>query len=108
MHSPEDYIKTVLGDFDGKEKGTRERQLNWWAAQFAGSSLAEITADRISRARDALATETFARGKPRTNRKTGVITPPKEYRRTGATLNRYIACLSHALSFAVRERRISP
>jgi integrase len=32
--------------------------------------------------------------------------PPKKYKRTGATVNRYIACLSHALSFAVKERRL--
>jgi integrase len=102
----EDYIRTVIAEFDAKEKATRERQLKWWAAQFSGLSLAEITADRISRARDVFATETFTRGKPRTNRKTGVVTSPKEYRRTGATVNRYIACLSHALSFAVKERRL--
>jgi hypothetical protein len=67
---------------------------------------AEMTVDRISQARDALANETFTRGKPRANKKTGVVTPPKEYTRTGATVNRYIGCLSHALSFAVKERRL--
>jgi hypothetical protein len=39
----EDYIKTVLAEFDGKEKATRKRQLQWWAARFAGLSLAELT-----------------------------------------------------------------
>jgi hypothetical protein len=96
----------VLAEFDGKEKATRERQLKWWAARFAGLSLAEISADRISQERDALATETFTRGKPQTNKKTGMVIPPKEYTRTGATVNRYIASLSHALSFAVKERRL--
>ncbi|MGH8202442.1 MAG: tyrosine-type recombinase/integrase, partial [Steroidobacteraceae bacterium] len=28
------------------------------------------------------------------------------YKRSGGTVNRYIACLSHALSFAVKERRL--
>jgi integrase len=101
-----DYVKTVLAEFDAKEKTTRERQLKWWSEKFAGLSLAEITADRISQARDALATETFTRGKPHKDRKTGKMLPPKEFKRTGATLNRYIACLSHALSFAVKERRL--
>jgi integrase len=101
-----DYVETVLAEFDAKEKATRVRQLDWWAKQFAGLTLAEITADRISQARDQLGAETFTRGKPQKNRKTGEVVPPKEYKRTGATTNRYIATLSHACSFAVRERRL--
>ena len=102
----QDYIETVLAEFDDKEKTTRVRQLEWWAKQFAGLSLAEVTADRISKARDALAADTFTRGKPRVRKRTGETVAPKEYKRTGATLNRYIATLSHALSFAVKERRL--
>ncbi len=101
-----DYTETVLAEFDEKERSTRTRQLKWWAEQFAGLALAEITADAISKARDRLAAETFTRGKPRKDRKTGETIPPKEYKRSGGTVNRYIACLSHALSFAVKERRL--
>jgi len=105
----EDYTATVLneaGRFDDKERVTRGRQLAWWADQFKGATLAEITADRVSKARDKLASETFARGKARTNRKTGEVTQPKQHQRSGATVNRYIAALSHAFSFAVKERRL--
>jgi integrase len=101
-----DYAEIVLLEFDAKEKATRIRQLAWWAKQFDGLTLAEITADRISQARDRLAAETFTRGKPRKNKKTGEMVPPKEYKRTGATTNRFIATLSHACSFAVKERRL--
>lgn len=101
-----DYVETVLAEFDDKEKDRRTRQLDWWAKQFSGLSLAEITADVVSKGRDACAAETFTRGKPRTNKKTGEVTPPKEYKRSGSTVNRYIAALSHALSFAVKERRL--
>ena len=38
-----DYTETVLAEFDEKERATRMRQLNWWAEQFAGLALAEIT-----------------------------------------------------------------
>jgi integrase len=69
-------------------------------------SLAEITPDRISQARDKLAAETFTRGKPRKDRKSGELIAPKQYKRTGATVNRYIATLSHLFSFAVKERRL--
>lgn len=101
-----DYTETVLVECDKKEREKRTRQLNWWAGQFGGLSLAEVTSDRISKARDLLATEKFTRGKPRTDKKTGAITAPKQYKRSGATVNRYMATLSHALSFAVKERRL--
>ncbi|HJS88960.1 MAG TPA: site-specific integrase [Steroidobacteraceae bacterium] len=101
-----DYTETVLAEFDKKERATRTRQLKWWAEQFAGLALAEITADRISQARDRLSAETFTRGKPRKDKKTGEVIAPKAHKRSGGTVNRYIACLSHALSFAVKERRL--
>ena len=102
-----DYSETVLAEFDVKERQTRERQLGWWSQQFAGLSLAEITADRISKARDQLSIETFSRGRRQKQPDGGAgKPPPKEYRRSGATVNRYIAALSHVLSFAVKDRRL--
>lgn len=101
-----DYTETVLVDCEDTEREKRTRHLDWWAGQFGELSLAEITADRISKARDLLAAEKFTRGKPRVNKKTAEVTPPKEYKRSGATVNRYMATLSHALSFAVKERRL--
>jgi integrase len=101
-----EYTETHLAEFDQTERAQRTRQLKWWADQFGDIRLAELTADRIAQARDKLAAETFTRGKPHTNKKTGVVTPPKHYKRSGATVNRYLATLSHALSFAVRERRL--
>ena len=86
-----DYIETVLAEFDEVQRAARTLQLTWWSKQFAGKSVAEITADAISKARDACATETFTRGKPRKDKATGEIIAPKEYRRSGATVNRYIA-----------------
>ena len=90
-----DYAETVLAEFDEVQRAARTLQLNWWSKQFAGKSVAEITADAVSKARDACAAETFTRGKPRKDKKTGEIIPPKGYRRSGATVNRYIATLSH-------------
>jgi integrase len=101
-----DYAETVLTEFDPGERATRIRQLAWWGAQFGDLRLSELSADRISQARDKLAAETFTRGKPHTNKKTGVVTAPKQYKRSGSTVNRYLATLSHALSFAVKERRL--
>jgi len=101
-----DYVETVLGEFASKERLTRERQLAWWSEQFAGLSLADVTPYRISKARDKLAAETFSRGRPQKHPETGELVPPREFKRSGSTVNRYIAALSHALSFAVKERRL--
>ena len=101
-----DYVETVLAEFPDKERLTRERQLAWWSEQFAGLSLADVTPDRISKARDQLAAQTFRRGRPQKRPQTGELIPPKEFKRSGSTVNRYIAALSHALSFAVKERRL--
>lgn len=45
-------------------------------------------------------------GRRRVRSRTGELLAPKEHRRSGVTVNRYIAALSHALSFAVKERRL--
>ena len=66
-----DYIEAILSDFDETQRTARTRQLEWWAKQFAGLSLAEITPDTISKARDACAAETFTRGKPKPDKETG-------------------------------------
>src|ERR1044072_619733 len=70
-----DYTETVLAEFSEKERTARVGQLEWGAKKFGGLSLAEVTADRISKARDVLAAETFTRGKSRTNKKTGELIP---------------------------------
>jgi hypothetical protein len=95
-----DYAETLLAEFDTKEKTTRIRQLGWWSKKFSGLSLVEIMADRISQARDKLGAEKFTRGQPHKDN-TGQIIPPKDYKRSGATVNRYVATLSHLFSFAV-------
>jgi hypothetical protein len=51
-----------------------------------------------------ISAETFTRGKPRKDPNTGLMIEPKEYKRSGATVNRYLAALSHALSRRVRAQ----
>jgi integrase len=101
-----DYAATVLAEFDDVQRANRMQQLGWWAEQFKGLTLAEITPDRVSKARDACAAETFTRGKAHVDKKSGETIQPKAYKRSGATVNRYIAALSHLFSFAVKERRL--
>jgi integrase len=100
------YRETVTMDWPEPAKSARERHLKWWEDRFAGLTLAEITADRIVEARDALAAEKFTRGKPHKNRKTGVVTAPAEYARSPATCNKYLIVLARVLNLAVKEWRL--
>jgi len=102
----ESYIDEALpamGDEEDKQRKTREQQVNWWAKQFKGKTVEEITPDVIRLARKACADEKFTRGKPRKDKETGEMIPPKEYPRSPATVNRYLAALSDAMTYAVHE-----
>jgi integrase len=79
----------------------------WWLERFASKTVGEITPDLIAEARDELAAGSFARGKEREDKDTGEVIQPKEYKRSGATVNRYIATLSHLFTIAVKEWRLS-
>lgn len=79
----------VLGRFDG-----RKPHLDYWRQVMGAERLDHITAARIAQERDRLLSE----DSPRNDAATG--TPKK---RTGATVNRYLAALSAALTFGVTE-----
>jgi integrase len=99
------YRDTVMKEARDSSKAVREQHLVWWTTRFTGRTLAEITPDLVAEARDDLASETFTRGKAQTN-KDGVKVPPAEYTRAGATVNRYLATLSHMFTMAVKEWRL--
>jgi integrase len=97
------YVRDALGDFDAKQRATRIQQITWWSGQFKGKTVAEITPDVIKATRAICAAEKFTRGKPREDENTGEMIPPKEYPRSNATVNRYLAALSDAMTYAVHE-----
>ena len=67
-----DYAETALVAFGEVPRAARTLQLNGWSKQFAGKSVAEITADAVSKARDACGTEAFARaGSPSRSKSAG-------------------------------------
>jgi integrase len=100
------YITTVINDAKPIDKRTRELHLAWWSEQFIGLTLAEITPDRVADARDALAAEKFVRGKHERNEDGSVKASANQYQRSGATINRYLATLSHMLNVAKKEWRL--
>jgi integrase len=99
------YRESVMKDAGAASKAVRGHHLTWWDSYFAGCTLAEITPDRVAEARDALAAEKFTRGK--VQKKKGVEIAPTEYTRAGATVNRYLATLSHMFTMAVKEWRLA-
>jgi integrase len=97
------YVRDALGDFDEKQKATRIQQITWWSGQFKGKTVAEITRDVIKAALAVCAAEKFTRGNPHKDKETGEMIPAKEYPRSNATVNRYLAALSDAMTYAVHE-----
>src|SRR5258708_9912008 len=92
-----------MGDAEDKQRKTRVQQVTWWSDHFKGKTVVEITSDAIKLGRDACAAEMFTRGKERKNKKTGEMVQPKQYKRSPATVNRYVAALSAVLTYAINE-----
>ncbi len=63
------------------------RQLNWWKAEIGSYALADVTPSLIGQHADKLAAGITVRGNPRSS----------------ATVNRYLAVLSHAFTIAVKK-----
>ena len=98
------YRDSVLAEASASRRATAERHMAWWLGRFGDLTLAEVTPDRIAEARDAIATEPVTRGE-RKSVDTRGLTPTCRHR-SGATVNRYLATLSHMFTTAVREWRL--
>jgi integrase len=80
------YIAEILPK-KRRQRATQIKQLHWWRAELGAYLLNNVTPEMIGACRDKLLTETTCRGQLR----------------SGATVNRYLAALSHAYSVAVKE-----
>jgi len=90
------YLRDVLPRKPRMEKD-QTRQLNWWRGELGHFTLADLTPARITEARDKLAREPIP-----SNTKQPKSDSPTRYR-SPATINRYLAALSHMLNVAVEE-----
>ncbi len=102
----EDYERTVLPNFERQRTGKPQAS----AGMVGGHSLKathwpRLRPTRYRRPEMCWPRRPTAVGKPRTLR-SGKVIEPKTYQLSGATVNRYLATLSHCLSFAVKERRL--
>ncbi|MFW2571479.1 tyrosine-type recombinase/integrase [Legionella sp. 29fVS95] len=81
------YIEVILPHKSTSMQSAQKKQLLWWKDKAGYHVLADFTSQIISSLREELAKGSTNRGE----------------RRTNATVNRYLAALSHALNTAVNE-----
>lgn len=78
--------------------------LNWWRKKIGDLRLADITPAILVEYRNKLARETYSRAMPEARRtllKAGE--EPQKFTRSNASVNRYLACLSHVFTVARKE-----
>jgi len=80
------YIKFVLPSKKPNSQKDQEQQLEWWSNNIGYLSLADVTPAIIAEQRDKLSKGKTSRGD-----------------RTNATVNRYLAILSHLFTISVKE-----
>jgi len=81
------YIKETLPKKSASAQENQKPQIQWWKKQIGHYTLADVTAAQITACRERLLTESNERGR--------ILGP--------ATVNRYLAALSHAFNVAVNE-----
>lgn len=91
------YRRDVLPSKRPKTQDPQRQQLSWWQAQLGARALADITPALIAEYRDRLAREPI----PSPAKDPTQAGPVRQ--RTPATVNRYLAVLSHAFTIAVKE-----
>jgi integrase len=87
-----------------RDARTRVIRLRWWREKIGTVKLADVTPALLVEYRGKLAKEKFTRAKPGAPGSTlEKGAEAREFTRTGPTVNRYVAYLSHVLSVARRE-----
>ena len=82
---------------------TRRIRLLWWKEKLGSLKLAEVTPAILVEYRGLLTRETFIRAKPELRRSTLRGKEAPQHTRSAATVNRYLAYLSHVFTIARRE-----
>lgn len=99
-HSVADMIdKYIKGNLTGKKSADdTQRHLLYWKSQIGVKVLSDLTPALIGSIRDGLLNTPYS-----TTRKDGDKVVKTERKRTGATVNRYMAALGHCITIAVQE-----
>ncbi|WP_295586878.1 site-specific integrase [uncultured Lamprocystis sp.] len=91
------YTRDVLPTKKAKTQGPQATQLAWWKDQIGARTLADVTPALIAEYRDTLSREPVP-SMAKDQAKAG-----PERTRSPATVNRYLAALSHCFTVAVKE-----
>lgn len=99
-HTVADMIdKYIKANVTGKKSAENtEHHLQYWKSQIGVKVLADLTPALIGSVRDDLLNTPYI-----TTRKTGDRVIETERKRSGATVNRYMAALGHCITTAVKE-----
>lgn len=114
-HTLADLLDRHEKELTAKRRKAVAAHLKWWRDALGSHKLSEMTPARLREQLDRLATEPYRRSVPR---KAVTLTarrkpkaddpPPKEYKRSPASVNRYAETLSKAFSVAVSEYEWMP
>ena len=77
--------------------------LPWWKERIGHLLLGDVTAAVLVEQRGKLGRETYTRAKPESKRSTVRGKQARQFKRTPATVNRYLANLSHVFTVARKE-----
>jgi integrase len=86
-----------------KKRDAHRGRLLWWKEKLGNLKLADVTSAIVVEYRGKLGRETYTRAKPQSKRSTVRGKTAREFNRTGATVNRYLAALSHLFTVARKE-----
>lgn len=94
-HTLSDAIDRYLKEFtQQRDRRERERHLKWWSEQLGHLTLSQVTPAAISECKSTLVTGSYARSSQ---------DGAKRFKRSPASVNRYLSSLSHLLSVADKE-----
>ncbi|MBK1716663.1 tyrosine-type recombinase/integrase [Thiocystis violacea] len=93
----ERYVRDVMPTKKAGSQATQLQQLAWWKARIGEKTLADCTPAFLAECRDTLSRE------PIPSLATVPAPDAPERLRSPATVNRYLAVLSHAFTVAVKE-----
>jgi integrase len=97
-----DAIKRYGEEHPNKDAG----QLKFWSERIGAIRLHAVTPDLIAEVRGELARGHYQRSDPASKRSTlKAGDKPRQFKRSGATVNRYLAALSHVFTMARKEWR---
>jgi integrase len=99
-HTIGNAIERYLQERPGKYAG----QLAYWKERIGAAKLHAVTPDVIAEIRSELGQGTYQRANPKSKRTTlKEGDAPRQFKRSGATVNRYLAALSHVFTVARKE-----